>query len=108
FDRFYMFELPISGLVQINYGSERIASRDNVGSVISTARRMRSLWSADARRFMVQVDRGVLERFMVSLLDHPLDQPIEFKVDMDTSAGAGSTLAEYVRYIFKELDEHDC
>ncbi len=107
FESFYMLEVPISGTAQIGYGKDRIISRGSIASVISTGRPVRSLWTADARRLMVQVNRGVLERFTTDLIGQALTRPIEFNMEMDVSAGAPAGLAEFVRYVFCQIDNRN-
>ena len=107
FENFYMLELPISGTAQIEYGKDRITSRDSIASLISTGRRVRSFWTADAKRLMVQVNRGVLERFTSDLLGQTLSRPIEFSMEMNVSAGAPAGLAEFVRHLYFQIDNRN-
>ena len=103
FERFFMFEIPLSGTAKISYGKEEVVSRKNMGSLVSPTRSMHSEWSADAKRLMVQVDRSVMERFATNLLGHALNKPLDFKLEFDLSHGVGAGLRSYVEYVINQL-----
>ena len=104
FDTFYMIELPLTGSASINYGSDRVESRGNLGVVLSPIRPVRSTWSADCSRLMIQINRERLERFLAELLNLNLRSPLEFDVQLDTSSRNGATLHRILFDLAGQLD----
>ena len=104
FDTFYMIELPLTGSASINYGSDRVDSRGDLGVVLSPVRPVRSTWSADCSRLMIQISRDRLEGFLAGLLDVNLRSPLEFDVQLDTSSTNGATLRRILFDLAGQLD----
>ena len=106
FEGFLMIEIPLAGFARIHYGDQMVDSCLGVGSVVSSTRPVRSRWSADARRLMVQVHRESLERFATNFLGHRLTQPIEFQLTMNLESGIGQGLSSYVGYVVDQLSNN--
>lgn len=103
FDRFLMVEVPLRGVATIHYGNQSLASGGDVGAVVSATRPVRSRWSADADRLMVQVDRGSLERFATTVVGHSLAQPLEFQLALNLRDGIGAGLRGFINYVVEQL-----
>lgn len=104
FNTFYMIELPLAGCASISYGSDRVESRRNLGVVISPVRPVRSTWSADCSRLMIQINRDRLEGFLAGLLNVNLRGPLEFNVHLDTSSRNGAALRRILFDLAGQLD----
>ncbi len=107
FGEFLMLEIPLSGLAKIYYGDDVVCSAPGVGSVVSSSKPVRSQWSADARRLMVQIDRNSLENYATDLLGHRLTQPIEFRLDLQLDRGIGMGLTSYISHVVDQLTHND-
>lgn len=107
FSGFLMLEIPLAGTATIHYGDETIHSARGLASVVSSTQPLRSRWSADARRIMVQIDRGSLEHFTTTLLGRSLSRPIEFQLAMSLECGIGMGIASYVNYVINQLSNND-
>ena len=107
FERFFMFEIPLSGTARIKYGEDRVKSARNIGSVVSPTKSMHSEWSADAKRLMVQIDRNVMERFVSSIVGHALNKPLDFRLAFDMNTGLGAGLRAYVEYLIGQLSDYN-
>jgi len=107
FEGFLMIEIPLTGTATIHYGDDTVVSSRGIGSVISSTRPVRSRWSADAQRLMVQIDRRSLERFATVAMGHGFAQPIEFQLTMELENGIGQGLAAYINYVVDQLSSND-
>lgn len=107
FDRFLMIEVPLSGTATIHYGDQTVVSGGDVGAVVSATKPVRSRWSADADRLMVQVDRNSLERFATTVVGHTLARPLEFQLALNLRNGIGAGLRAYIHYVVDQLCNND-
>lgn len=107
FERFLMIEMPLSGTAQIHYGNETVSSSDHTGAVISATKPVRSSWSADADRLMVQLDRGSLERFATTVVGHSLARPLEFQLELNLREGIGVGISAYIHFVVNQLCHND-
>lgn len=103
FDRFYMLEVPLMGTAKLRYRGEEVESAGVVGSLVSSQGVLKSQWDGDTARLMVQLDRGLLERFATNMLGHAITRPIEFRLPVDMSHGIGAGLRDYVLHIAQQL-----
>lgn len=89
FDRFYMLEMPLTGGVEISYGSDDIRSSPGKALLLSPGPKFRSRWRANTRQWMLQVEAERLEERLARLThrnisDLPVFNPV---VDLRTSHG---------------------
>ena len=103
FERFYMIEIPLSGSAHIHYGKNVVHSEGNMGAIVSSTEPVKSEWSGDAQRLMVQIDRNVMERFACEHLGHALKKPIDFELEFDLSNGMNAGLRSYIEYVIQQV-----
>ena len=104
FKNFYMLEIPLDGYADIYYGKNNVHSEGKLGAVVSPHQNVSSLWSCDAKRLMIQIDRKALEHYTSSILGCSLNKPLEFSLSLDVSNGLGLSLYNYVKYIVTEIE----
>jgi AraC-like DNA-binding protein len=104
FETFYMVELPLAGCASISYGSSAIESREHLGVVLSPIRPVRSTWTADCSRLMIQIPRARLESHLVEFLGVNLRSPLEFQVPLDTSTRNGAALRRMLIDLAGQID----
>lgn len=107
FERFYMVELPQSGAVTLELGSQRLVNRPGFAAVISPTMPVRSAWSADCAQLMLKISRSALEQHLSGLIGRALGQPLVFDPAIDLSSAGGATLERFAGFMVDHFGSGD-
>jgi AraC-like DNA-binding protein len=98
--RFFLVQIPLRGKAEIASGGQRLTSQVGLASIVSPTLATRMEWTADCAQLIVQLERGLLERHLISLIGDVQRLPVEFALGLDVTSGEGAawlTLVEFVR-----------
>ncbi|WP_156906398.1 AraC family transcriptional regulator [Halomonas halocynthiae] len=75
---FYLVQMPLRGLAQIESDGERVASGERLASVLNPTVRLRMHWGDDCDQLMLRIERDALEQSCGQFLGRPLRCPLVF------------------------------
>jgi AraC-like DNA-binding protein len=107
FETFYMLEMPLSGGVDIRYGTENVRSNTRRALLLSPGRRLVSRWAAGTRQLMLLIDRTTVERRLTELSRRPRTGRPIFNPVIDLSTAHGRRIAGNFRLLAAALAEQD-
>lgn len=102
FEDFYMLEMPVSGGVDIAFGTETIRSEAGKALILSPGPKFQSRWRRGTRQWMLQIDRRLVEERLAAISrrrggGNPVFNPV-----IDLSSRHGRQLAS-VLSAFSEM-----
>ncbi len=100
---FYLLQIPVVGTARIHSGSHAVDASTMVATLLSPTLPVEMDWSSDCEKFLVQIDRGRLERAVESLLGRRIIHPLEFDVAFDRS-GTRERIVRLVDLIREDID----
>lgn len=106
FEEFYMLELPLSGMVRLQYGKDDYINRPGMAALLSPQKSVSSRWSPDCAEVMIKIDRRKLEACLSEAIGSVLSQPLEFSPLIDLSSPPGRAISEYVSYLINQAREN--
>lgn len=106
FAEFYMLELPLAGMVRLQYGDQDYINRPGMAALLSPEKPVRSRWSSDCAEVMIKIDRRKLEGCLAEAIGCVPTQPLEFSPLIDLSSPSGRAISEYVSYLVNQAREN--
>ncbi|MDH6287050.1 AraC family transcriptional regulator [Rhodococcus opacus] len=82
-DDFYLIQIPLSGVAEINWGAETFESTPAVASILQPGGSTTMEWHKGNRQLIVRIDRQGLERQVQEALGAPLREPLRFDLRME-------------------------
>lgn len=102
-EHFYLIQMPVSGIAEIQTDTECIQSNSTVASVLNPTARLRMRWSGDCDQLVLRIEREALELACSHHLGHPLRAPLTFKGDLPwVSDPVWSNLVQYLARLLQE------
>ncbi|MFV0282396.1 MAG: AraC family transcriptional regulator [Castellaniella sp.] len=77
-ENFYLVQMPVAGGACIQSNGLGIDSDTRLASVLNPDDEVRMRWLAGNDQLMLRLSRSLVERTLVGLLGHPLDEPLRF------------------------------
>jgi AraC-like DNA-binding protein len=77
---FFLVQMPLSGHAAIDNGIETIDSSQELASVLSPDDEINMVWKPGVHQFMVRIPRTLVERTLVGVMGHQIDEPIQFEL----------------------------
>ena len=97
FEDFYMLEMPVTGGVDIAFGTETIRSHPGKALILSPGPKFQSHWREGTRQWMLQIDRRLVEdRLARTAHRRSISDPI-FNPVIDLSTPHGQQLTSILR-----------
>lgn len=97
FDEFYMLEMPVTGGVDITFGTETLSSKPGKALILSPGPKFHSHWREGTRQWMLQIDRRLVEeRLAQTARRRGVSDPI-FNPIIDLATPYGRHLASVLR-----------
>lgn len=84
-DNFYLIQMPVSGLIELDSGGVHRNLNGMEGSIVSPTNRTCFKWSEDSGLITIKVERQALEYHLRRLCQSEVVDPIEFEVAMSLS-----------------------
>jgi AraC-like DNA-binding protein len=107
FETFYMLHMPLCGQASIKIGYRDVITRPELAVVVSPMTKVSTCWSSDCRQLMLQLDRQSLERALSAMILQPIDRPLEFEPEFDTTSAHGQAFLGLICYLATELMRSD-
>ncbi|KDB52683.1 hypothetical protein X805_17470 [Sphaerotilus natans subsp. natans DSM 6575] len=83
---FVMVFMPLSGVVDIRSGAQRVAATPAQAAVVSSTQPLHMDWRADADVFILRLERRAIEDACLAQVGHLPNRPIEFDLAVDPQA----------------------
>lgn len=83
---FVMVFMPLSGVVEIRSGTQRVACTPQQAAVVSSTQPLHMHWRADADVFILRLARRAIEDACLEQVGHQPSHPIEFDLAIDPHA----------------------
>ncbi len=99
---FFLVQMPVHGKAHAVCGNQSVDSGPELGSVLSPTVPTRMNWRANCWQVQVRLDRALVERYLVNLLERPLTEPLMFNLGMDMCSPGGFAWWNTVRYVAEQ------
>ncbi|MEU9065167.1 AraC family transcriptional regulator [Streptomyces sp. NPDC048430] len=103
-DSYYSINVVRSGRATFRCGDQQLESRPGTAAVLNPAERTTMWWSADCLQAGMTVSRAMVDRTIESILGHPPDETVRFKIAFDLSSQAGGAWARGLSLLRDSID----
>lgn len=106
-ERFFLIQVPISGLAAIKCGQHEFTSAPKNASLISPTLPLQMRWEANAPQLALRIERDEMEHCLSQHLGYLPDQPLEFLPDLDLTSPAGSYFLQLLTMLIDSVAQSD-
>ena len=82
-DDFYLVQMPLTGLADIDNSFEKIRSDHYQASVLSPDSSIAMEWQTGVDQLLVKIPKPLIERTITGILGHQIEQPLRFDLGFD-------------------------
>ncbi len=105
---FYLIGMPLNGTTVVTCGQQNVVSTPGIGTIQSPGQAVRVDWHDTCEKMVIKICQKSLQRRLSGLLGHPLNRPLEFQLEMDTTAGFGASLRHAIDAVSQEIRQQSC
>jgi AraC-like DNA-binding protein len=102
-DDFFLLQIPLNGLAEIQCGSNRFSSSPQLASLVSPSIPLAMRWGTDNVQLCVRFERERLERHLALHLGHGLHAPLEFDPSFNLQTTGGRYFARLLQLLMEEM-----
>lgn len=100
----YSISLPLVGEQELSAQGRLLHSDQDKGLVLSPHDNQELTIAGNCRKILVAIPRPALRKVLEGLLQHPLDAPLTFQSDMDSTSGDQAAWWRMVKYLLGEME----
>lgn len=105
-DDFYLLMLPYAGEAMIDAGGRTARASSTVGTILTPHDRILMRWSGDCAKYMIRIERSVLEQQAAMMLGRPLRASLNFQLAIPRE-GAGANWWRMAKLLISLVEHRD-